>query len=65
MELSKKNHGVVKTTVDGTKFLESYGKDDSDVTGSARDERKMNIGGGINDLSRSLIGATANQKGGE
>lgn len=65
MELSKKNHGVVKTTVDGTKFLESYGKDDSDVTGSAKDERKMNIGGGITNLSHSLSGTSANQKGGE
>ena len=63
MEMSKKNHGVKMTAVDGTKFLEAYGKDDSDVTGSAMEERAGKMGGGITNLSHSLNGTSANQKG--
>lgn len=63
MQTSKKNHGVVKTRVDGTTIMESYGKDDSDVTGSASKERAGKFGGGMSDLSHSLSGTSANQKG--
>lgn len=63
MELSKKNHGVVKSKIDGGTILESYGKDDSDVTGSASKERGGKLGGSITNLSHSLSGTSANQKG--
>lgn len=64
MELSKKNHGTVKSRVNGSTFMEAYGKDDSDVTGSAAKERNPhNIGGSISNLSHSLTGTSANQKG--
>ena len=63
MQMSKKNHGVVKTRVDGSTIMESYGKDDSDVTGSAAKERVGKFGGGMTDLSHSLSGTSANQKG--
>ncbi len=64
MDLSKKNHGVTTTSQMGSKWVESYGKDDSDVTGSAGKERNPhNMGGGIDNLSHSLSGCKANQKG--
>lgn len=60
MELSKKNHGLVKQG----KFIEAYGKDDSDVTGSAAKERNPHtMGGSITNLAHSLSGTSANQKG--
>ena len=63
MDVSKKNHGLVKTKIEGATLMESYGKDDSDVTGSASHERGGKFGGGINNLSHSLTGTSANQKG--
>lgn len=64
MQLSKKNHGTVKSRVEGgTTIMEAFGKDDSDVTGSAAQERSDKFGGGINNLSHSLSGTSANQKG--
>ena len=63
MDMSKKNHGTVKTRVDGTTIMEPYGKDDSDVTGPASKERVGKFGGGITNLSHSLSGTSANQKG--
>jgi len=63
MEMSKKNHGTVTSTVGRMKFKEAYGKDDSDVTGSASDERGGSRGGSTTNLSHSLSGASANQKG--
>lgn len=63
MQMSKKNHGTVKTRVDGSTIMEAYGKDDSDVTGSASKERVGKFGGGMSDLSHSLTGTSANQKG--
>lgn len=64
MELSKKNHGIVVDKKAGTRFKTAYGKDDSDVTGSANDERMRNdFKGGIDDLSHSLKGTSANQTG--
>lgn len=63
MEMSKKNHGIVKTRVDGSTIVEAYGKDDSDVTGSASQERAGKFGGGMNNLAHSLSGTSANQKG--
>lgn len=62
--IPKKNHGTVMSSADGTKFMEPYGKDDSDVVGSAKKERNPhNIGGSITNLSHSLSGTSANQKG--
>lgn len=68
MELSKKNHGLVKssypTNGEGkTVIMEPYGKDDSDVTGAAGKERVGSFGGSITNLSHSLTGVSANQKG--
>lgn len=63
MELSKKNHGVVREKSNGTTFLTSYGKDDSDVTGSSAQERMPSFKGGMDNLSHSLSGTSANQKG--
>ena len=63
MQMSKKNHGLVKTRVEGSTIMESYGKDDSDVTGSAAPERVGKFGGGMSDLSHSLTNTSANQKG--
>lgn len=60
MDLSKKNHGLQKSG----KWIEAYGKDDSDVTGSAKMERDPHkMGGSITNLSHSLSGTSANQKG--
>lgn len=63
MQMSKKNHGHVKTRVEGSTIVEAYGKDDSDVCGSASKERGGTLSGGINNLSHSLSGTSANQKG--
>ena len=63
MELSKKNHGTVVTKEAGMRIKEAYGKDDSDYTGSAKEERRHDMGGGMDDISHSIKGATANQKG--
>lgn len=63
MEMSKKNHGIVKSKIDGATVMEAFGKDDSDVTGSASKERGGKFGGGISNLSHSLSGTSANQKG--
>lgn len=64
MELSKKNHGVQVSSMNGSKWVESYGKDDSNITGPANKERNPhNMGGGIDNLSHSLSGTRANQKG--
>ena len=67
MDLSKKNHGTVKSRAagadGGTTFMEAFGKDDSDVTMSAAKERGERMGGGINNLAHSLSGTSANQKG--
>lgn len=63
MDIAKKNHGTVKTRVDGSTIMESYGKDDSDVVGPASKERVGKFGGGMTDLSHSLTNTSANQKG--
>lgn len=63
MDVAKKNHGTVKTKVDGSTIMEAFGKDDSDVVGSAKHERGGKMGGGITNLSHSLSGTSANQKG--
>lgn len=65
------NHGLVKsnypTNGEGkTVILEPYGKDDSDYNASnANVERgpMKGMGGSINNLSHSLTGCDANQKG--
>ena len=63
-EFSKKNHGIVITKQNGTRIKEAYGKDDSDVTGSAKDERRRDdFGGGMDNLDHSLKGTSANQSG--
>lgn len=63
MDVAKKNHGTVKTRADGSTIMEAFGKDDSDVVGSASQERGGKMGGGITNLSHSLSGTSANQKG--
>jgi hypothetical protein len=63
MDVMKKNHGTVKSSAGGTKFMEAYGKDDSDYAGSASKERGGSMGGGINNLAHSLTNTSANQKG--
>lgn len=63
MDMSKKNHGIVTSSVGGMKMKEAYGKDDSDVTGPASKERAGKFGGSPTDLSHSLSGSSANQKG--
>lgn len=63
MELSKKNHGTAREKSGGTTFLTPYGKDDSDVTGSTAQERMPSFKGGMDNLSHSLSGTSANQKG--
>jgi hypothetical protein len=65
MDRMKKNHGqTVESLGNGTKFVEAYGKDNSDVTGKAKHERSPHsMGGSINNLSHSLSGTSANQKG--
>jgi len=64
MERARKNGGeTVESLGNGTKLKTSYGKDDSDVAGSASKERIGKFGGGMEDLSHSLTGTSANQKG--
>lgn len=43
----------------GQKFSVDYGKDHSSMSG--RHERIESIGGGVNNLSHSIAGASANQ----
>lgn len=60
MDRASKNHGVSKA--DG--MITAYGKDNSDVTGSKSQERGTGkMGGSITNLSHSLSGSSANQKG--
>lgn len=63
MDRSKKNHGTTVENVMGSKIMTAYGKDDSDVTMSASKERGGKMGGSMTDLSHSLSGSSANQKG--
>lgn len=61
---TKYNHGTESSKKGRFTYLESYGKDDSNWTGSAADERG-NSGqkGSATDLSHSLSGCKANQSG--
>lgn len=60
------NSGTVQSSEAGTKFLEAYGKDDSDISGKANAERRPNnVAGSITNLSHSLTGTSANLTGGE
>jgi hypothetical protein len=63
MDRMKKNHGTVTESIEGAKLVTSYGKDGSDYTGSAAAERGGKMGGSITNLSHSLSGTSANQKG--
>lgn len=63
MQTSKKNHGTKTESADGSKIMTAYGKDSSDVTGSMAQERGGKMGGSMTDLSHSLSGTSANQKG--
>lgn len=59
-----KNGATVKSTVDGTKFIEAFGKDDSDYSGSAKMERYgKEKAGGKSSLDHSIKGASANLSG--
>ncbi|MGE0853863.1 MAG: hypothetical protein AB7O44_30345 [Hyphomicrobiaceae bacterium] len=53
------NHGCVRTGDGATKIEQAFGKDSSDFVGSKAAERGKKLGGGNNDLSHSLSGATA------
>lgn len=48
---------------DGTKkdgdIIESFGKDDSDVSGSKSDEQGKDLAGGVNNIAHSISGASA------
>jgi len=57
------NHGCVKTKAGGMTIDEPYGRDNSDYTGSAKQERAGALAGGKTDLSHSLEGSSANQGG--
>ena len=56
---SAENSGTVTSEANGTKFMEPYGKDDSDIVGAASAERGGKRGGSITNLSHSLNGASA------
>lgn len=64
-EGSKKNHGIVDTKAGGITIREAYGRDLSDVSHSASEERggSRKMGGGMDNLSHSISGTSANQKG--
>ena len=47
----------------GQRFSVDFGKDHSSVVGSAANERGGNMGGGVENLSHSLSGTSANQRG--
>ena len=58
----KYNHGEVRTEAKGATIVQSFGKDCSDYTGSATEERGKKLKGDVNNLSHSLNGATAVQR---
>ncbi|MCP5014628.1 MAG: hypothetical protein GY938_05015 [Ketobacter sp.] len=62
MEKNKSNSGVSTTSGKrGMKVKNSFGRDNSDVSGSASQERGGKAGGGKSNLSHSLSGTKANQ----
>lgn len=65
MERATKNGGMVTEKMsNGSRWMDAYGKDDSDVAGSAKMERGPHkMGGSITNLAHSLSGTSANQKG--
>jgi|JI10StandDraft_1071094.scaffolds.fasta_scaffold61522_3 hypothetical protein len=63
MDFSKKNHGTEIKQAGRSKIMTAFGHDNSDVTGSAAVERGIKMAGGVENLSHSLSGTSANQKG--
>ena len=63
MELSKKNHGIVIQKEAGMRIKTPYGKDDSDVTGSKKQEQIDSMAGGMDHIGHSITGASANMSG--
>ena len=63
--MDKKNHGRTREKAQGMTIQTDYGKDTSNKTGPVGEERihGANFGGGESDLSHSLSGATAKQRG--
>jgi len=61
MDMKKKNHGKTSAKFKGGKIVNAYGRDNSDVTGSASDERGSTKGSPT-DLGHSLKGTSANQR---
>lgn len=57
----KKTGDMSRESMNGSKWVESYGKDNSDVR--VPDERGGKMGGSITNLAHSLSGTSANQKG--
>lgn len=57
------NHGKTQvSSLRGQKIRTDYGKDSSDVHGSAKHERMGSCGGGSTDLGHSLSGSSAKQR---
>ncbi len=59
---SKKNHGIVKSAAGKYSCHESYGKDDSNKTGSAKAERGKQLGGSVTNLAHSITNSSAKQE---
>ena len=58
-----KNHGTAKAKMNkGGSIKNSYGRDNSDITGSSGQERIGPCGGGTKNLAHSLKGTTATQR---
>lgn len=63
--MAEKLHGTKKVSNGGGQtIINSYGRDNSDYTGSKKMAREGSDGfkGGVNDVSHSLSGTSANQK---
>lgn len=58
---NSKSGGVVKEKSGFTTLVTSYGKDDSDVSNTAKDRAMGGFGGSPTDLSHSLSGTSAKQ----
>jgi hypothetical protein len=61
-DIARHNHGSVSSSAPRGTIKETFGRDDSLYAGSRSAERGKELGGGINNLSHSLSGASANQK---
>ncbi len=60
-KMGSRADGVKKESANGDKILTSYGLDRSSYNGGQK-ERGEKMGGGVNNLSHSLSGSSANQR---